>query len=303
MFKIKSKFYVIYGDGVPIYVGFTSRTVRQRFLEHKKSKDFSDFDEVGVEELKEDELDFDFCWDYDIVENEANEVSQREAELVKKFGTQNSEFQKANGGGVVWNHIKYFVLSNKDNPRYRGMNGKEIHEYLENRKKEMTVLSGFVGRIRYPSKIVLGNFICGIRYPSEVILDNFTRRVRYPSRVILGSFIGSDNYLSEVILSNFTRYVNYPSKSILSNFARHVNYPMGGILGGFISRIRYPSRIFLGNFISGVNYPSKIILKNFISSVNNPSKVILYNFTKYINYSSKMILGSFIYHIEIKKEK
>lgn len=303
MFKIKSKFYVIYGDGVPIYVGFTGRTVRQRFLEHKRDKDFSEYDEVKVKELKNDELDFDFTWDYNIVESEADEVSKKEAELVKKFGTQNFEFQKADGGGAVWNHIKYFVLSNKDNPKYKGMNGSEIHEYLENRKKEMTILSGFVGRIRYPSKIVLGNFICGIRYPSEVILDNFTRRVRYPSRVILGSFIGSDNYLSEVILSNFTRYVNYPSKSILSNFARHVNYPMGGILGGFISRIRYPSRIFLGNFISGVNYPSKVILKNFISSVNNPSKVILYNFTKYINYSSKMILGSFIYHMEIKKEK
>jgi len=44
MFKIKSRFYVIYGDGVPIYVGFTSRTVHQRFLEHKRDKDFSDIE-------------------------------------------------------------------------------------------------------------------------------------------------------------------------------------------------------------------------------------------------------------------
>ena len=52
MFKIKSRFYVIYGDGVPIYVGFTSRTVHQRFVEHKRNKDFSDFDKVEVKELK-----------------------------------------------------------------------------------------------------------------------------------------------------------------------------------------------------------------------------------------------------------
>lgn len=52
MFKITSRFYVIYGDGIPIYVGYTNRTVKQRFKEHKISKYFSDFDEVRVEELK-----------------------------------------------------------------------------------------------------------------------------------------------------------------------------------------------------------------------------------------------------------
>jgi len=168
MFKIKSKFYVIYGDGVPIYVGFTSRTVRQRFLEHKKGKDFSDFDAVKVEELKEDELDFDFTWDYSVVESEADEVSKKEAELVKKFGTQNSEFQKANGGGTVWTHIKYFVLSNKDNPKYRGMSGSEIHEYLESRKKEMRILGSFIGNMHYPSTSILIHFIGNMNYPSKV---------------------------------------------------------------------------------------------------------------------------------------
>ena len=148
MFKIKSRFYVIYGDGKPIYVGFTSRTIHQRFLEHKRDKDFSDFDEVRVEELKKDELDLDFSWDYSIIENEADEVSKKEAELVKKLGTQDSEFQKADGGGEVWNYIKYFILSNKDNPKYKGMNGKEIHEYLENRKKEMVILNNFVGFVK-----------------------------------------------------------------------------------------------------------------------------------------------------------
>lgn len=173
MFKIKSRFYVIYGDGSPIYVGFTSRTVHQRFSEHIKSKDFSDFDEVRVEELKEDELDFDFTWDYNVVENEANEVSQKEAELVKKFGTQDSEFQKANGGGVVWTHIKYFVLSNKDNPKYRGMSGTEIHEYLENRKKEKDILNHFIMHIDRPSKGILCSSIHHIDYPSTIILSNF----------------------------------------------------------------------------------------------------------------------------------
>lgn len=203
MFKIKSKFYVIYGDGVPIYVGFTSRTVHQRFLEHKKSKDFSDFDEVRVKELKEDELDFDFTWNYSIVENEANKVSKKEVKLVKKFGTQNSKFQKANGGGVVWNHIKYFVLSNKDNPKYRGMSGSEIHGYLENRKKEMSILRHFIGNMHYPSTSILGSFISRVNYPSKGILGHFIMHIDYPSKIILSNFIGNTHYPSTSILGNF----------------------------------------------------------------------------------------------------
>ena len=233
MFKIKSKFYVIYGDGVPIYVGFTSRTVHQRFSEHKKSKDLSDFNEVRVEELKNDELDFDFSWDYNAVENEANEVSKREAELVKKFGTQDSEFQKANGGGTVWNHIKYFVLTNKNNPKYKGMSGSKIHEYLENRKKEMGILGNFVRGVNYPSKIILGTFIGRMNYPSTMILSSFVDGVKYPSRVILNIF---------------TKHVNYPSRVILGNFVSGVNHPSKGILH---------------NFVRGVNNPSKVILRNF----------------------------------------
>lgn len=248
MFKIKSKFYVIYGDGVPIYVGFTSRTVRQRFLEHKKSKDFSDYDEVKVKELKEDELDFDFTWDYNVVENEADKVSQKESELVKKFGTQDSEFQKANGGGVVWNYIKYFVLTNKNNPKYKGISGSEIHEYLENRKKETGILGSFIGNIRYPSKIILIGFL-GNMY--------------YPSISILGSFI---------------HHIDYPSKIILSNFINGVNHSSTGILHNFIGNMNYPSKIILGSFIRSINHPSKVILYNFIGRVNHPSKVILHNF-------------------------
>ena len=223
MFKIKSKFYVIYGDGVPIYVGFTSRTVKQRFLEHKKSKDFYDYNEVKVKELKEDELDFDFTWDYNIVESEANKVSQREAELVRKFGTQNSEFQKANGGGTVWNNIKYFVLSNQDNPKYRGMNGTEIHAYLESRKKEMRILGNFIGNIRYSSKIILIGFLGNMHYPSASILGSFIHHIDYPSKIIL---------------SNFVSRVNYPSKSILSNFIGNIGYPSKGILKSFIGNMK-----------------------------------------------------------------
>jgi len=252
MFKIKSKFYVIYGDGAPIYVGFTSRTIKQRFLEHKKSKDFSDYEEVRVEELTQDELDFDFTWDYNIIESESDEVSQREAELVKKFGTQNSEFQKANGGGVVWNNIKYFVLTNKDNPKYREMSGTEIHTYLESRKKEKDILRGFIRYVRYPSEDILYNSVRHIDYPSKIILGNFISGVNYPSRIIVYNFISGVNYPSTGILCNFVKYVRYPSKGILRNFINGVNHPSTNILHNFISNMHCPSRIILISFIGNM---------------------------------------------------
>ena len=301
MFKIKSRFYVIYGDGVPIYVGFTSRTVHERFLEHKRDKDFSDFDKVEVKELKKDELDLDFSWDYSIIESEADKVSKKEAELVKKFGTQDSEFQKADGGGEVWTHIKYFVLSNKDNPKYNKMNGREIHEYLENRKREIIILGSLVGRIKYPSKVILEDFINHIEHPSKVILKSFISRVQYSSKVILKNFIKNVEYPSKVILNSFDGRFQYPSKVILDHFVGHIEYPSKVILHTFISRVQCPNKVILSDFIKNVEHPSKIILKSFISRVQYLNKVIVSDFIKNIKHPSKIILDNFVGNMKIKK--
>ena len=303
MFKIRSRFYVIYGDGKPIYVGYTNRTIHQRFVEHKRSKDFSDYDEVRVEELKKDELDLDFSWDYSIIENEADKVSKKEAELVKKFGTQDSEFQKADGGGEVWTHIKYFVLSNKDNPKYNKMNGREIHEYLKDRKKEIVILDSLVGRIKHPSKVILEDFINHIEYPNKVILKSFISRVQYPSKVILKNFIKNVEYPSKVILNSFVGRFQYPSKVILDHFVGHIEYSSKVILHTFISRVRYPNKVILSDFIKNVEYPSKVILKSFISRAQRSNKVILSDFIKNIKRPSKVILDNFVGNMKIKKEK
>ena len=60
MFKITSRFYAIYGDGRPIYVGYTNRTVKKRFREHCQDKDFSNYDNVYVKELVDEKLSFNF---------------------------------------------------------------------------------------------------------------------------------------------------------------------------------------------------------------------------------------------------
>jgi len=173
MFKITSRFYVIYGEGTPIYVGYTNRTVKQRFREHKISKDFSDFDEVRVEELKKEKLVYEFTWDYEQTCENADEVSKKEAKLVEKFGTQDSEFQKADGGGEVWNNIKHFVLSNQNNPKYKGMPNSDIKRLLDRDKRVGVWLKSFVNNQRPGKEVWLSNFVGNQRPRKEAWLSNF----------------------------------------------------------------------------------------------------------------------------------
>jgi len=139
---IKSKFYLIRGDGEPIYVGFTNRPIKQRFAEHKADKDFSDYENVTIEKI--DELDYEFTWNEDILYKNANEVSEREAQLVKKYETQNSRYQKAVGGGVVWSYEKYFVRTNKDNPKFVGMSNTTTEIYIQEKKKQKDRISKLI---------------------------------------------------------------------------------------------------------------------------------------------------------------
>ena len=173
MFKITSRFYVIYGDGNPIYVGYTNRTVRQRFTEHKESKDFSAYKKVQVKELKKEKLTYDFTWDYGQICKNADEVSLREAQLVQKYNTQKSVFQKADGGGQTWASEKYFVKSNKNNPRFTGLSGEEIKRLLGRDKRIALWLSSFVNDQRPMKEFWLRSFVGNQSPMKEVWLHNF----------------------------------------------------------------------------------------------------------------------------------
>lgn len=139
---IKSKFYLIRGDGEPIYLGFTNRPIKQRFSEHKVDKDFSGYEEVTIEKL--DELDYNFTWDEDILYKNANVVSLREAELVLEYGTQDSKYQKASDGGQVWTYEKWFVRNNRGNPKFLGMSGKEIEEWIRLQNDRLQKLRSYI---------------------------------------------------------------------------------------------------------------------------------------------------------------
>lgn len=139
---IKSKFYLIRGDGEPIYVGFTNRPIKQRFSEHKTDKDFSAYEEITIEKI--DELNYEFTWNEDILYRNASEVSVRENQLVEAYGTQDSKYQKAVGGGVVWNYEKYFVRRNQNNPKFLGMSGTEIEEWIGLQNDRLQKLRSYI---------------------------------------------------------------------------------------------------------------------------------------------------------------
>jgi len=161
-FKITSRFYVIYGDYEPIYVGYTNRTVRQRFREHKEDKDFSEYENIEVKELVDEKLSFNFTWNHEQTCRNANKVSLREGQLVQQYGTQDSIFQKASGGGQTWATEKWFVKSNRDNPRFIGMSGADIKAFLKEEKAVTTWIGNFIGHMKPVEEVWLGNFVGGM---------------------------------------------------------------------------------------------------------------------------------------------
>lgn len=131
MNKIISNFYLIRLDGEPIYVGYTNRPIKQRFTEHKRDKDFGEF-EPTVESLGR--LEYEFTWDIELINSYARDVSTRETELILEYGTQESIWQKGvsgNLGGQTWANVKSFVKTNRDNPIFIEMDDSDIMELLE----------------------------------------------------------------------------------------------------------------------------------------------------------------------------
>lgn len=125
--QIVSRFYLITIDDDPVYIGFTNRDITTRFREHKYYKELPD--NAVVQEI--DKLVYDFSWDVATLNNNAREVSNREAELIEQYNTQTSEYQKKIGGGTVWAEIKHFVAFNKEDPFWKDIPEESILEMIE----------------------------------------------------------------------------------------------------------------------------------------------------------------------------
>ena len=147
--QIVSKFYLITVENTPIYVGFTNRDIATRFREHKHDKELPE--NAKIQEI--DRLVYDFSWDVTTVNNNAKEVSDREAELIEKYGTQDSEYQKAIGGGQVWNEIKHFTIINREDPFWQSMPEDIILETIEKLKAKKVRLEGTISHTKITSRL------------------------------------------------------------------------------------------------------------------------------------------------------
>lgn len=173
MNKIISNFYLIKVGGKPSYVGYTNRSIETRFKEHLKDKDFGG-EIVELERLGS--LEYDFTWDYDLINSYATEVSAKETELILEYNTQDSAWQKGLGsniGGQTWSKVKYFVKTNRNNPKFRGMPEGDILDVIEYQRQMTTYLRNVINNTNHPEDIRLKGVIKNTNPPE----DNRLKRV------------------------------------------------------------------------------------------------------------------------------
>lgn len=217
---IISKFYLIRGERRPIYVGFTNRTIQQRFTEHKYEKDFSEYSTVTVELI--DEISYNFTWDEKVLYSNANEVSLHEEQLVDKYGTQNSPYQKAMGGGQVWSYEKWFVHNNKGNPKFINMSGSDIESYIEEEHEIAVYMKNFVGDMLDPATVYMKNFVNNMSDPVSVYMANFVNHMEDPVDTYLRTFV--NNMIDPVprYMRDFVHHMEDPVESYMRNFVNHM---------------------------------------------------------------------------------
>ena len=173
--QIVSRFYLITIDNDPIYVGFTNRPISVRFREHKHDKELPD--NARVQEI--DKLVYDFSWDMVTVNNNAKEVSDREAELIKEYNTQDSIYQKAIGGGRVWNEIKHFIIINREDPFWQSMPEDIILATIEKTKMKKARMTDLISHTKDSRR--LENLIYNTSYNNR--LRDLIRHTNNTSRI------------------------------------------------------------------------------------------------------------------------
>ena len=266
--KIVSRFYLITLDNKNIYVGYTNRPIKERFREHVKDKELPK--EATVKQI--DKLEFDFTWDMVQVNENAKLVSKRENELIAEYGTSSSKYQKGlrdNLGGQTWASVKAFVHSNKDNPKYVGMDSQELLEYLDNYRKRMSKLSNFITHYQDPRLSKLSAFIGSYKDPRLTKLSNFISHYQDPRLSKLSTFISryKDPRLQKLV--GFIGSYKDPRLTKLSNFISSYKDPKLDKLHHFISNYKDPRFIKLSNFITHYQDPRRIKLSTFIGNYKN----------------------------------
>ena len=252
MFKIVSRFYVIYGDGVPIYVGYTNRTVKQRFAEHKEDKDFSDYEDVHVKELKKEKLVYEFTWDYEQTCKNADEVSLREGQLVQKYGTQDSTYQKADGGGQTWASEKWFVKSNKDNPKFLGMSSTQIKDRIEAEKEVQVDISNFVNDMKPQYQADISGFVKGMKPQYQSDISNFVNNMKIQYQADISGFVKDMKPQYQADISNFVTDMKPQYQVDIGNFVNNMKPQYKVDISNFVNHMKPQYQADISNFVNNM---------------------------------------------------
>lgn len=245
--QLTSRFYLITLQGHPVYVGYTNRPIKQRFAEHKHDKDFGD---IEPEIMLLDTLSFDFSWDIGVINGYAQQVDDRERELIIEYGTQDSRYQKAIGGGQTWADVKHFVRTNHNNPKFAGLADDEILTLIAQgnalRRRFLNVINGtrpaeqvrvrnIVNNTKPAEELRLKDVIGGTKPAEQVQLKHVIGGTKPAEEVRLKSVIGSTKPTEEMRLKNIVRHTQPSEEMRLKNIVRHTQPSEEVRLKGVIS--------------------------------------------------------------------
>ena len=257
MNKIVSNFYLIKVGGKPSYVGYTNRPIKTRFREHLKDKDFGD-NLVELENLGA--LEYDFTWDMELINSYAREVSSRETELIVKYSTKDSIWQKGLGdalGGQNWANVKSFVKTNRDNPKFSGLSEEDIIAYLETSDKVSRYLVNFVSSMNDPVYIYMKTFVGSMNDPVATYMQGFVSHMNDPIAVYMKDFV---------------HHMGDPVALYMKDFVHNMDEAVVAYMKHFVSTMGDPVALYMKGFVSTMDDPVVAYMKNFVGDMGNASK-------------------------------
>ena len=278
--QLISRFYLITLRGQPVYVGYTNRPIKQRFTEHKHDKDFGD---VEPEINLLDTLSFDFSWDIDVINDYAQQVDNRERELITKYNTQNSVYQKAIGGGQTWADVKHFVRTNHDNPKFTGLADEEILTLIAQENIIRQYMQNFVSHMDDPVAIYMRNFVTTMDDPVAIYMKNFVSNMGNPVAIYMQSFVSRMNDSVAIYMGNFVSRMNDPVEIYMGNFVSHMDNPVAIYMKSFVSRMDDPVAIYMSHFVSHMDDSVAIYMQSFVSRMDDSVAIYMKSFISHMH--------------------
>lgn len=281
---IRSRFYLIRGDTVPIYVGYTNRPIKQRFAEHKKDKDFSQYAEVTIEQI--DQLDYDFTWNEQVLYQNSEEVSLREGELILHYNTQDSEYQRADAGGQTWAFEKWFVSCNKGNPKFIDMSEKQVEDYIQGNKS---------------LKLKLWNYIANTKHPKAIKVDNYIGHSQIKKLTKCNSYIGSTISIKEGKINSYLSCTRDKNELKVNHYIAHTEEKELVKVNGYIGSSQDKYILKVNNYIRHTENREVANIEGYIEHTEDREAVKIKNYIRNTEYRELVKINGYIYHTEYRE--